>query len=176
MRTLTGTNSPIWRDCSPSRRYLEKFLVAKVESDFRQGRFRDSLRSIVKLLQVDHSSDPKNNTNDDLFEIESNLRINTSRLLRTRLNAAIKTLDDEQRSSVISVLLRDLNEILLNGHPREIRTVYDIVADFDFTKKLLPRLAVRLLEKGDSNDFVWLEGQLLSKLRRVKDEKKPGES
>lgn len=152
-------------------RYLEKFLVAKVESDFRQGRIRDSLRSIMKLLQVDHSSKRKKNTNDDLFEIESNLRINTSRLLRTRLNAAIKTLDDEQRSSVISVLLRDLNEILLNGHPREIRTVYDIVADFDFTKKLLPQLAVRLIEKGDSNDFVWLEGQLLSKLRQVKDEK-----
>lgn len=152
-------------------RYLKRFLVAKVESDFRQGRFRDSLQSIVKLLRVDLSFEQAGNTKDDLFEIESNLRINMSRLLRTRLNDAIKSLDDEQRSRVISMLLDDLNQKLLNGDPSEIRTVYDVVADFDFAKNLLPRLADRLIEKGNANDYVWLESLLLSKLRHVKDEK-----
>lgn len=149
--------------------YIEKFLITKVESDFRNGQSQLALDSILKLLAIYQGSQVMDHSENNLIEIDSNLRISVTRLLRKRLNSSIQALDESTRKRMIEKLREDFETSLPENDAQKIRTVYSIFADFDFAKELLPRLSGRLIEQGGPTDLVWLEGQLLSLLQETSD-------
>ena len=146
-------------------KYLEKFLITKVESDFQNGRSQRVLDSILKLLAIYQGSQVMDRSEDNLIEIDSNLRISVTRLLRQRLNSSILLLDESTRKQMLEKLRKDFEKSLPKSDAQKIRTVYSIFSDFDFAIELLPRLSECLIEQGGPADLVWLEGQLLSLLK-----------